>query len=379
MMRLAELCAGYGGLGMGLAHADIKTELAWYAETDPAASAVMSHHHPGVPNLGDLTRIEEPPAADIVTAGFPCQPVSAAGQRAGVEDERWLIRDVVAVWRASGARWLVLENVLGLLSANDGEAFGQVIDALAEVGAAAEWACLRASDVGAPHRRERWFCVARNAESGRRDGATIERPGSDRRSEVAARGPGGATENTDIEPRDQRRLPAPRQADLLPTPTASQPGGTPEQHLERKRGGKMNRKNPTITDLGMVVQGLPNATIRQGPELAEQRFGEPLDSLFSVPYDEALAGRLGWSDTVSTWGKYSTGVIRWAYMLGRQPPQPTVSGRLNPQAVEWMMGLPAGHVTDCGLKRADQLKILGNGVVPQQAAAAIPQLMEAIR
>ena len=81
------------------------------------------------------------------------------------------------------------------------------------------------------------------------------------------------------------------------------------------------------------------------------------------------------------WGKYETAIRRWE-ALTREVPEPTVphkeKRRLNPDFVEWMMGLPEGHVTGHGLSAAKELKMLGNGVVPQQARSAVTQLMERI-
>ncbi len=81
------------------------------------------------------------------------------------------------------------------------------------------------------------------------------------------------------------------------------------------------------------------------------------------------------------WGKYEPAIRRWE-ALTREVPEPTVphkdKRRLNPAFVEWMMGLPAGHVTGHGLSAAKELKMLGNGVVPQQARSAVTQLMERI-
>jgi len=82
------------------------------------------------------------------------------------------------------------------------------------------------------------------------------------------------------------------------------------------------------------------------------------------------------------WGKYAPAVQRWESVLGRPAPEPTVERkdkrRLNPQFVEWMMGLPEGWVTGHGLSAAQELKMLGNGVVPLQAKEAITQLMQRV-
>ena len=78
-----------------------------------------------------------------------------------------------------------------------------------------------------------------------------------------------------------------------------------------------------------------------------------------------------------TWGDYGPAVHRWEHILGRPAPAPTAPNRtgdqrLNPAFVEWMMGLPAGWVTDVpGISRTGQLHLLGNGVVPQQAQQAL--------
>lgn len=303
MTTVAALCAGYGGLELGLAHAGIDHTLAWYAEIDPHASTVMAHHHPDAPNLGDLRDITSPPPVDIVTAGFPCQPVSTAGARLGIDDGRWLIRDVVTVWRSSGARWLILENVWGLLTANDGRAFGEVLDALATVGATAQWACVRASDIGAPHRRTRWFCIAdTNGTAG---------------------GQVGDAEPGDSPPADGRR-------------------GTPEL------GG---RRCPPADPSGLEgrVQPVPVT-----------RCSDPVDPGLHRPDPR--------------WGHYAPAIARWEHTLRRPAPNPTVDSRLNPAFVEWMMGLPPGWVTGCGLSRNNALRVLGNGVVPQQAAYALATL-----
>jgi len=91
-------------------------------------------------------------------------------------------------------------------------------------------------------------------------------------------------------------------------------------------------------------------------------------------YQEALK-------TEIAWGKYEPVIRRWE-ALTREVPEPTVphkdKRRLNPDFVEWMMGLPEGHVTGHGLSAAKELKMLGNGVVPQQARSAVTQLMERI-
>lgn len=169
MTVVGSICSGYAGMEMGLTLAGVDHTLAYVADPSPYASAALQAHHPNVPNLGDITLLDTLPACDVLTAGFPCQPVSQAGARSGVGDERWIWGDIVRLVETMDAPpgVLFLENVQGVLSANEGEAFRQILEGLALVGYDAEWIVVRASEAGAPHVRARWFAVAWRRVDGR--------------------------------------------------------------------------------------------------------------------------------------------------------------------------------------------------------------------
>ena len=156
---------------------------------------------------------------------------------------------------------------------------------------------------------------------------------------------------------------------------------------------------PSIGVLG-VLDNDESACPSHRSESGQQRSGEPADPLRVVPPAPPLAGGPGEadggdgegaSDSARAWGKYAPAVARWEVVLGRPAPSPTEptgkggAYRLSARAVEFMMGLPSGWVTDPaiweGMKpstaRNAQLKALGNGVVPQQAAAAIRHMLVA--
>ena len=165
MLKVGSVCSGIGGLELGL-DMIAETDLQWVSETDKTASEILDRHF-NVPNLGDLTEIQDPPKVDLVVGGFPCQPVSVANSnpngRKGIHDDRWLIADICKLAQEAGAKWLLLENVRGLLSANNGHALARVCAEMAHRGFVRwEWRTLYASEVGAPHRRDRWFCIATN-------------------------------------------------------------------------------------------------------------------------------------------------------------------------------------------------------------------------
>jgi DNA (cytosine-5)-methyltransferase 1 len=157
-LRIGSLCSGYGGLDLAV-ELVLGGRLAWYAETDPHASTVLARHWTNVPNLGDLRAVDwttvEP--VDIITAGFPCQDISNAGKRAGisgVHSSLWTsVADAVRVLRP---RLVVVENVAALLR----RGLDVVHADLAALGYDTSWTCLRASDIGAAHRRDRLFLLA---------------------------------------------------------------------------------------------------------------------------------------------------------------------------------------------------------------------------
>lgn len=156
-MRIGSLFTGYGGLDLAVMDV-LGGELAWYSETEPAACTVLEAHYPGVPNLGDVTAVDwsTVPPVDVITAGYPCQPFSVIGNREGTHDTRHLWPYVAEAIRGLVPDLVVLENVAGHRTLG----FGIVLSDLAGMGLNAEWGSVRASDAGAPHRRERLFVVA---------------------------------------------------------------------------------------------------------------------------------------------------------------------------------------------------------------------------
>jgi DNA (cytosine-5)-methyltransferase 1 len=158
-------------------------EVAWHCEWEDAPSTILDKHFPGVPNYKDVSKVDftqvEP--VDILTGGFPCQDLSLAGKRAGLQDgtRSGLWSEFARAIEELKPRLVVIENVRGLLSATasngmeyseedlaalDGRAplraLGAVLGDLADLGYDAKWTGLRASDAGAPHQRFRIFVIA---------------------------------------------------------------------------------------------------------------------------------------------------------------------------------------------------------------------------
>lgn len=165
-MRAIDLFSGIGGFSLGLERAGIETSC--FCEVSPVCRHLLAHHWPETQIYDDVTTltaerlVADGTAADLLCGGFPCQDLSYAGKGAGLAGERsglWfeiarLLRELRDLGRP--VRFVVLENVSALL----GRGLGTVLGDLAALGYDAEWDCIPASAVGAPHRRDRIWIVA---------------------------------------------------------------------------------------------------------------------------------------------------------------------------------------------------------------------------
>lgn len=353
-MRVGSLFTGYGGLDMA-----VGGELAWYAEIEKAACQVLAAHYPNVPNLGDITTIDwstvEP--VDVLTGGYPCQPFSHAGKRKGKNDERHLWPYVLDAICAIRPRYAILENVSGHLSLG----FDSVLTDLAKIGWAAEWGTFRASDIGAPHRRERLFIIAYADSKG-----------------LQGHDSGNGEAPTTGHGHNQQG------AGSLVADTSGERHGRGQRPASMERVGvtsKSSRRQTSTTRQESGTGSIDNAADTTTPDTSgSTRTGTESSNLGTLTRQATESGKRFGDSADTDWGKYAPAINRWGTVLDRPAPAPTVERkdkrRLNPQFVEWMMGLPDGHVTGHGLSAAQELKMLGNGVVPQQARAAITQLLE---
>lgn len=344
--RIGSLFSGYGGLEMGV-QAVLGGTVAWHCEIEPAAAKVLAHHHPDVPNLGDITagdwsRVEP---VDVLTGGFPCTDVSSAGRRLGLRPgtRSGLWTHMAYAVDQLRPELVVIENVRGLLSADahcdlepcpwclgDDEgrplrALGRVLGDLADLGYDAWVRGLRAADVGAPHSRYRIFITAR----------------------PVADASGGELQRW-------------RVGGVLAGPEGTRASEGPQRERDRDTAGD--------------GRAAPADAVRDGREGGAERHLGPEAGQPAPPGGDAAGRVLGW-------GPYEPAIRRWELILGRPAPAPTERGKrggpqLSPLFVEWMQGLPAGWVTAVAdISRNEQLKMLGNGVCPAQAATALRLLL----
>jgi DNA (cytosine-5)-methyltransferase 1 len=170
-VRVGSLFSGIGGLELGLERAGMT--VAWQVERDKFCQRVLARHWPKVARHDDVTTFHPSdfPSVDLICGGFPCQPHSVAGLKKGADDERDLWGEFARIVGEARPRWVVAENVPGLLSTPlsglRGGFFGRVLADLAGLGYCVRWDVLSASGVGAPHRRRRVFIVAHSHGAGR--------------------------------------------------------------------------------------------------------------------------------------------------------------------------------------------------------------------
>ncbi len=412
--RIGSLCSGYGGLDSAVQEVFGGT-LAWVADPDPGAAAILAAHHPDTPNLGDITTVDFAQAepVDILAMGFPCQDVSVAGQRAGLQhgNRSGLWHHCARAIQHLNPSLVVIENVPGLLSSRadsgvepcpwclgerggepepDLRALGAVLADLHALGFDAEWSTLRASDIGACHQRNRVFVLAwpshapsEGLEDGRegrpaRDAAAVPDAAGDgrhpRRTEPARLqgrpGPAGGGGGTPADPTGVRHGHA--GTPVLGRLSASAVAGGPAVDADAagvgfQRGGQHGDGG---LDLRTFITGVA----------AADADGEPRDQRRHPAPGETQGGgasAVGCGCDRAPWGRYASAVHRWEQVTGRAAPLPVDGrGRLSPVFVEFLMGLAEGHVTAVpGLSRNAQLKALGNGVIPAQAAAALRLLL----
>tara|TARA_R100001463_G_scaffold675_4_gene3084 strand:- start:9097 stop:9951 length:855 start_codon:yes stop_codon:yes gene_type:complete len=279
MKKLGSLCTGYGGLDLAVEEY-FGAEMVWYSEIGKAPSKIVDYHWSAInpPNLGDLTKTNfdtvEP--VDILCAGFPCQPFSVAGNKKGSSDERHLwpiIKNTISSLRPR-LKTVVLENVPAIFGFRN--VVPTILGDLFQMGLRdIRWCVVGAYQVGAPIRRNRWFCVATESGS-KRYGARLQDSGR----------------------------------------------------------------------LGSVGSNIKHEVSRQKYE----------------------------NRTSKDYGEYAQAIRRWEEITRPAPDELYDEKGAHSLFVEWVMGLPSGWLTGHGLSRAAELKLLGNGVVPQQALLAFKQL-----
>jgi DNA (cytosine-5)-methyltransferase 1 len=353
VLRALHLCSGYGGFELGLRLAGIPARTVAHVERDAYAAATLvarmgDQALDQAPIWSDLTTFDGSAwrgRVDLITAGFPCQPFSQAGQRRGVDDERWLWADIAGIVADVGPRFVLLENVPGLVRLG----LPHVLADLADLGFDAEWGLLSAAAVGAPHRRERIWILA-YAESERLEGGWPDgtraggtEPCGDGDADVGHASGAGRRQVARSTHGDEARDGA-QHGDLA--------DGASEDVADAESARRGERWRQTVE---------PPAVRRRGTYQRSEGVEQCSDGSGGVGVGVITPGRVDTSTTA----------------LGPFPPPPddtdgwqrwTAQGGPQPSVRRSVDGRPVGL--------ADALHLGGNGLVPRVAASALRQLAE---
>lgn len=370
MTTVGSLFTGMGGLDLAL-----DGQVVYTCEKARAPRTVLAERYRGATDFRDVTDLPHLPTTDVLTGGSPCQSNSVAGTRAGMVAgaPSGLWSHQLAAIDDTHPSWAVWENVKGAISAkattaaddpSSGEdepvrvrgrgaahrlrALGRVLSDLDAIGYDAAWTILGARDVGAAHRRDRLFVLAR-----RRGGspAPLRLATRDYMGPLAGLVLGSPVPDLGVGDAPKRLLPTPAVNDM-----------SRYKDVEAFTAWRLDQK---ASDGTRAVHG-PGLDVEVRTAAGEVRLG--LTGSSAPVRTDALS-----------WGQYAEAVARAEATFGPAP-FPVQPGRrrpwqVDPAFVEWMMGLPAGWMTGpasrAGVGHAQVLGVLGNGVVPRQAGLAL--------
>ena len=341
-MNELSLFSGYGGFSLGLRLAGITTRSVAYVEwakypQEIIKARIKDGYLDDAPIFSDISSFDGTQftgLVDIITGGFPCQPHSVAGKQRGAADERNLWPDTLRVIREVEPRYVLLENVPGLISASsDGGSpayGGTVVGELASIGYSVHWQTIGADDVGAPHRRKRWWCI------GVADSRSVQRPQVWGVSPLA----------TELQGRESDSS-ASRSADGQLADSEGRQSGEP-QTRNWGEGAERGSKELADSDSQRGRSGTTDrqyaSDVGQSPQLEERHRGIP------------------------TWPPGPSQSDEWARILAERP---DLSPALTKDALAYFRGMDDGRS-----RRVDELKALGNGIVPAVVAEFLRRVRE---
>ena len=334
MLRHTDLCSGIGGFSLGFQWAGL-SEPVLFCDTDAWCRKVLAKHWPDVPIAEDVKELAyDPnglvPDCDILTAGYPCQPWSLAGERRGTEDDRHIWPEIFAIVQAKRPTWCVFENVYGHISLG----LDQVLSDLEAKGYATRTFVVPACGVDAPHRRDRLWIVG-----------YTEHNGQSTKSQLRSNDEASDKRRPEKQTKAKQSARTDRPVDGAGLPRGQCEG---EQHRIREEA--------TTTDVGHTTDNGRNRgatqTGRKGQTHQSDQPGLSVRGEPSRPSENV-------ADTDSQQGRLRHTKRQDAENV-RQSPRGQKHGG-------WDFEPPVGRVANGIPRRVDRLKGLGNAIVPQIA------------
>ena len=347
MLTVGSTFTGVGGADLGLEWAGFR--IAWQCELDAWKRSILAAHWPDTPIHDDITTLHDPKPVDVMIGGFPCQDLSVAGKRKGFDGERSVLAfEFLRVAESLAPRWLILENVPGLLSSNRGRDFARLVDEVVACGYGLSWRVLDARYFGVPQRRRRVFLVARRAD------ALVDSGVASRLALRALLESGSGDPTPGWPPRQDtpadagiRAQSGGREPDVSPTVTAKWRKGT---------GGPSGDECQNL--VSFYSTGGSQSGFARGDGVAPTiKRGSTLD--IASPPTIAVASTLQ--------ANHSGGVRMDAESAagGQLVAEDTTIRRLTPTECEALMGWPRNHTAPPGVKASDSKRYAacGDGIV----------------
>jgi DNA (cytosine-5)-methyltransferase 1 len=363
-LRTLDLFSGIGGFSLGLESTGF-FETIGFVEKDKFCQKVLKKHWSNINIEEDIRNVKgEKYQADIVTGGFPCQPFSVAGKRKSTADDRYLWDEMLRVIKETKPRWVIGENVEGIVNINEGMVLRQVLNDLENEGFKSQCIIIPASGIGAWHQRKRIWIIAnnisnsdkRNVQTGcerqwgickedKRKGTSNNATSicetlSNTNNNGSYRSQGNATKQSSNEQKDRLSFRDDKDVPNTSSQRSSSQSIGEHRELDKESRGKKETRNQSTFCTSSSCSDVPNASNKRLQRFnIKQLTSEQKLGFTSSKNDE---GRKTWWQTQSE-----------------------------------LCGVPNGVSYELDKDRSNRIKALGNSIVPQIARQIGLSIMEA--
>ena len=375
-LKVLDLFSGIGGFSLGLESTGF-FETIGFVEKDNFCQKVLKKHWSNINIEGDIRNVKgERYAADVVTGGFPCQPFSVAGKRKSTADDRYLWDEMLRVIRETKPRWVIGENVEGIVNINEGMVLRQVLNDLENEGFQSQCIIIPALGIGAWHQRKRIWIIA-NTSSQRSSSQSI---GEHRELDKEIK--------RKKETRDQSTLCASSSCSDVPNSDSRMYRGWGTEfnsgddrewwfHIEKEKQTREHIRCKTIGCNAILGKDVPNS----------KSFGSNGGEYGNNSKKEQIQFKIGREDSngdvPNSNGKRSQG-YKFQHNLetGEQISKHNGKTSSETQQTWWQTqsefcGVPNGVSYELDKDRSNRIKALGNSIVPQIARQIGLSIMEA--
>jgi DNA (cytosine-5)-methyltransferase 1 len=333
-LKLLDLFSGIGGFSLGLESTGF-FETIGFVEKDKFCQKVLKKHWSNINIEEDIRNVKgERYAADIITGGFPCQPFSVAGKRKSTADDRYLWDEMLRVIREVKPRWIIGENVEGIININEGMVLRQVQTDLEKEGFQSQCIIIPASGIGAWHQRKRVWIIACNISNSKYNGSY--------RSER------NATKQSSHEQKDRLSFGDDKNVSNSSSKRSLAQSVGVNRELEKKIGGKKETRNQSSLCTSSSCSDVPNSDSKLSNGCSSStRFSST--KLSGLECNEEGNRNKVWCETERCSEQNKSTYKTWW------------------QTESKLCGIPNGLSTRMDRNRTNRIKALGNSIVPQIA------------